>query len=141
MSFIKIWVHAVWSTYNREPWLTKDIRQIVFSHIKENAVKKNIHLDHINGYYEHVHCLLSLNADQNIATIANLLKGESSFWINQNGLTKTKFSWQDDYFAVSVSYSQIGLVRNYIQKQEEHHKNKTFQQEHEEFIRKYELQC
>lgn len=73
--------------------------------------QKGIHLDHINGYKEHVHCLLSLNSDQNIATVANLLKGESSFWINKNKLAKEKFGWQDEYFAASISYSQLHAVR------------------------------
>ena len=137
MSYIKIWVHAVWATHERQPFLHKDIRWDVFNHIKENATSKNIHVDHINGYLEHVHCLISLKADQNIATVANLLKGESSFWINKNKLTKTKFSWQDDYFAVSVSESQIGVVRRYIRNQEEHHRRKSFQEEYDEFIEKY----
>jgi len=81
MAYIKIWIHLVWATKDRHPFLTKDIRQKVFSHIKENARTKGIHLDHINGYAEHVHCLISLDSDQNVATVANLLKGESSHWI------------------------------------------------------------
>jgi REP element-mobilizing transposase RayT len=66
-----------------------------------------------------------------------LIKGESSFWINKNELTKEKFEWQDEYFAVSVSESMIDKVREYIKKQEEHHSTKTFQEEYDEFISKY----
>lgn len=66
-----------------------------------------------------------------------LIKGESSFWINKNELTNEKFEWQDEYFAVSVSESMLDKVREYIKKQEEHHSKKTFQQEYEEFITKY----
>jgi REP-associated tyrosine transposase len=137
MPYIRIWVHLVWTTKDRASYLTGDIRQKVFDHILENAKTKNIHINHINGYNEHVHCLISLNADQNIATIANLLKGESSFWINKNNLTKTKFGWQDEYFATSISHSQIGKVREYIRNQEEHHRKKSFQEEYQEFIDKY----
>ncbi len=140
MPYIKIWIHLVWDTKNRQHYLNKEIRQQVFEHIKENAQTKGIFIDHINGYVEHVHCLVSLNSDQNIATIANLLKGESSFWINKNKLTKTKFGWQDEYFAASVSHSQVDKVRQYIRNQEEHHKMKTFQQEYDEFVSKYEFE-
>jgi len=66
-----------------------------------------------------------------------LIKGESSFWINKNQLTKEKFSWQDEYFAVSVSESMIESVRNYIKNQEIHHKKKSFADEYQEFIDKY----
>jgi len=40
-----------------------------------------------------------MDAEQNIANIINLLKGESSFWVNKQNMTKDKFGWQDDYFA------------------------------------------
>jgi REP element-mobilizing transposase RayT len=66
-----------------------------------------------------------------------LIKGESSYWINKNRLTKEKFEWQNEYFAVSVSESMLDKVRDYIKNQEEHHRKKTFQEEYDEFISKY----
>ena len=66
-----------------------------------------------------------------------LIKGESSFWINKNELTKNKFQWQDEYFAVSVSESIIDKVRDYIKNQETHHDKKTFEEEYDEFILKF----
>lgn len=140
MPYIKIWIHAVWSTYNREPFLNDDVRPKVFDHIKENAKSKGIYLDEINGHIDHVHCIISMNAEQNIATIMNLLKGESSFWINRNKLIKFNFGWQDEYFAVSVSQSQIENVRQYIRNQSEHHKKISFQQEYDDFIKKYNFE-
>jgi len=67
--------------------------------------------------------------DQNISKICQLIKGESSFWVNQNNLTPEKFSWQDDYFAVSVSESQVIAIINYIKNQEKHHSKKSFEEE------------
>ncbi len=139
MSFIKILVHAVWATKDRKPYLTSDIKQQVLAHIRSYAPTKNIIIDHINGGVEHLHCLLSLNSDQNIATVINLLKGESSFWINKNRITPIKFGWQDEYFAVSIGESQIDTIRKYIRDQEIHHKKKSFQQEYDEFITKYKF--
>jgi putative transposase len=117
--------------------MDKSTRPIIFEHIRENARAKGIYVDHINGFSEHVHCLISMQAEQNIATIMNLLKGESSFWINRNIETKEKFYWQDEYFAVSLGHSQLESVREYIRNQEVHHAGKTFQQEYDEFIEKY----
>ena len=132
MGYTKIWVHLVWATKKREPVLNKAIRTKIFSHIRENALAKNIHIDFINGHIDHVHILISLNADQTISNIIQLIKGESSYWINKNKLTLQKFEWQDDYFAVSVSESGINSVREYIKNQEEHHAKKTFQKEYDE---------
>lgn len=137
MPFVKTWIHLVWATKKRQPFLTKDIRFKVFTHIRENALKKNIYVDFVNGYTDHVHCLISLNQEQTIAKVVQLIKGESSFWINKNNLCKEYFEWQDDYFAVSVSESGVNRVREYIKNQEVHHGTKTFEQEYDEFIEKY----
>src|SRR4051794_16015233 len=107
MPHVKVWVHFVWTTKNRRPFLTDDIRQRVFDHIRQNAKVKGIFLDHINGWVEHVHCLISLGTEQTISEIVKLLKGESSHWINHQGLTKQKFQWQHEYFAVGVSESVV----------------------------------
>ena len=139
MPLLKIWIHLVWATKNRAPVLTKDIREIIFKHIKENGKKKNIHVDFVNGHCDHVHCLVSLNAEQTIAKVVQLLKGESSYWANKNNLCEEKLAWQDEYFAVSVSESGVDRVREYIKNQEEHHRNKTFGEEYDEFIKKYGL--
>jgi len=137
MSFIKVYVHYVWSTKNRYPFLTKDIRRDVFSHIRKNAETKNIYIDFINGYVDHVDCLVSLNDDLSIGKIAQLLKGESSFWINQQNMTSDKFAWQDEYFAIGLGDDKLNVVRQYIANQEEHHKKQTFTQEYDKFIERY----
>jgi len=115
MPFIKIYIHFVWSTKNRYPFLdSKELRLKVWNHIKENAEEKGIFIDFINGYSDHCHCLVSLGVDQTIQKVIQLIKGESSFWINKQGLTKSKFEWQDEYFAVSVSESVLDKVRVYV---------------------------
>jgi len=129
MSYIKIWLHFVWTTKNRIHFLDDEIRNEIIYHIKEYSSLKSIHLDHINGYYDHLHALISLNQNQNTSDIMKLIKGESSFWINKNKLTKMKFEWQDDYYAVSVGISQIARVRKYIQNQVYHHLKITLQRE------------
>ena len=138
MPFTKVYIHFVWSTKGRFPFLNSaDLRKKVWNHIRENATSKGIFLDFVSGYDDHCHCLVSLGIDQTIQKTVMLIKGESSFWINKNQLTKEKFEWQDEYFAVSVSESKIDAVRNYIKNQEEHHKKKSFQEEYDEFILRY----
>ena len=137
MPYIRIWIHIIWTTKNRERIITKEIRQNLLKHIRENAKVKNIFLDFINCEPEHVHATISLGSDQTISKVAQLLKGESSNWINKNKLLPGHFEWQDEYIAVSVSESQINKVRDYIKNQEEHHRKKSFTEEYDEFIRKY----
>jgi putative transposase len=137
MSHVKIRVHLVFTIKNRDPLLTKEIRSNVHAHIAKNCREKEIYLKAVNGYSEHVHCLISVGKDQCISKIAQLIKGESSFWINKNNMTRSKFAWQDDYWAVSIGEPQVERVLNYIQNQEAHHSKKLFDKEVEEFMQKY----
>lgn len=141
MPFIKVYIHFVWSTKNRVPYLNSmDLRRSMWKHIKENSEKKGIFVDYVNGYEDHCHCLISLGADQTISEVMQLIKGESAFWFNKHNFIKEKFEWQDEYFAVSVSESSIERVRNYIKNQEAHHRKKTFNDEHDDMINKFGFQ-
>jgi len=137
MSWVSIWVHIVFATENSEPFLHSGIRKQVFQHIKQNAEEKGFWIDCVNGYTDHAHCLISLNKNQTISDVVQLIKGESSFWINKNKLTQTRFSWQDDYWAVSVSESHLGRLRKYIFNQEDHHNKEDFSKEIENFTNRY----
>ncbi len=140
MSYVRIWVHLVFATKNRYPYLTNNIRYKLQKHIIENCKEKSIFLQAVNGYTEHLHCLISIGRDQTIAKIAQLIKGESAFWINSNKLVNGNFMWQDDYFAVSVSQSGVEAVEKYIKNQEIHHSRKSFDCEVNEFVAKYKFE-
>lgn len=129
MSFVRIWVHMVFSTQNREQVLDKKIRTALIKHIRANCKDKEIYLDSINGWSDHLHLLISLGREQNIAKLLMLIKGESAHWLNEQGWIRGKFRWQDDYYAISVSESQLEQVRSYIARQEEHHKAVPFDRE------------
>lgn len=137
MSYVKIMVHSLWSTKNRVPLIGESLKGELLNHIRENAVKKNIFIDTVNCIPDHIHLLISLGSEQTISKVIQLIKGESSHWINEQNIIRHKFEWQDDYFAVSVSQSMIEQVRTYIRNQEEHHRKKTFAEEYAEFINKY----
>ena len=140
MPYTKVLIHFIWSTKNRQHLISNDIKPLLLQHIKDNSTKKGIFIDTLNCVSDHIHLLVSLGTEQTIAKSAMLIKGESSFWINKQGLTKAKFEWQDEYIALSISYSAIDKVRTYIINQEEHHKKKTFADEYEEFLRAHHFE-
>ncbi|MBO6584817.1 MAG: IS200/IS605 family transposase [Gracilimonas sp.] len=137
MPFIKMYGHFVWATKSRKKLLSLDNKNILCQHIREYSKAKQIHLLNINGWHDHLHALISISSDQNIQTIMNLIKGESSYWANRNLSLPEKFGWQEEYFAVSVGESQLKRVNGYIDKQEKHHQVKPFSEEYEEFIKNY----
>lgn len=137
MPFVKVMIHAVWGTKNRFPFLLKEIRPTIYTHISDNAKTKGLYIDCLNGIEDHIHVLMGLNADISISKTLQLIKGESSYWINKQSLVQPSFEWADEYYAASVSESKLDDVRRYIYKQEEHHKKRTFQEECAEFMKHY----
>ena len=69
MSFVKIWVHLVFATKNRQPLLESKFRSELYNHIRENCKEKGIFLKAINGYSDHIHCLISLGKDQSMVSV------------------------------------------------------------------------
>jgi putative transposase len=114
MAFIRIRIHCVWGTKNRTPFLFNNNKIDIIRHIKENANTKNIYVDFINGDKEHIQCLISIGADQTISKIMQMIKGESSHWINNSSIIKGKFEWADEYFATSADEYNLNIVRDYI---------------------------
>ena len=139
MPFVKVMIHFIWSTKNRHPLISKELKPNLLSHIKQNSIKKEIFIDCLNCVEDHIHLLISLGTSQTIDKIAMLIKGESSFWVNHEKLIPKKFEWQDEYIALSVSKSAIPKVRAYIANEEEHHNKQTFMQEYEAFLAGYDF--
>ena len=110
MPYTRIAIHAMWSTKNRDKIITKELKPVLLEHIRENAKKKNILLDTINCVQDHIHILFFLMPSQKLSDVLQLIKGESSFWVNRQKLKSTKFEWQDEYIAISVSQSVIEKV-------------------------------
>ena len=130
----------MWTTKNRIPYLKDPIRDMVLSHIRDNAKQKGIFIDHINGSLEHLHALISLGAKQTISEIMQKIKGESSYWINKNKMTRFKFEWQDDYYAVSIGMSQLDILREYIRNQVAHHTKVSLEEELTKLIEEYKME-
>jgi putative transposase len=134
MPFTKIMIHFMWATKNRQRLITNELKPLLLNHIKENSVRKGIYIDCHNCVEDHMHMLVSLGVDQTVSKIMNLVKGESSFWVNGQNIIKHKFEWQDEYIGLSVSESAVDKVRQYIADQEKHHLKKSFEQEYNEFM-------
>jgi putative transposase len=140
MPYVRNWLHCVWGTKNRDLYLNSEFRYDVTNHIRENAKTKGIYIDSIDGSSDHLHCLFLLHHDMSLSKAMQLIKGESSFWINHNGLLRYRFSWAEEYYGVSVSESQKTNVQRYIRNQVEHHKKVIWDEEREEMIRYYGFQ-
>ena len=138
-SFNKIWLHAIWGTKQRAPFINQKIEKKIHQFLSEQLREIGCPVRIINGMPDHIHCLFLLNPQKSIAEVIKQIKGSSSHYINQDNLMVEKFSWQTGYAAFSVSESVVERVFQYIKNQKEHHRKKTFQQEHDDFLKIYGL--
>jgi len=133
-SYYKIWLHVVFSTKHRLPLIEPFVERRIHDHMREQLIEYGCPVRIINGMADHVHLLFLHNPRMTIADIIKQVKGNTSHWINQLDLVRFKFAWQEGYGAFSVSESQLERVFQYIHNQKEHHSNKLFVDEYDEFI-------
>ena len=128
-SFNSCVVHCVWSTKNREPILTSDLRERLWPYLGGIAKENKIKALAIGGTTDHVHMLLSLPATLSVAKAIQLLKGNSSKWIHETFPKMRSFEWQQGYGAFSIGISAVDSTIAYICGQTNHHRARSFGEE------------
>ena len=132
-NYLALWYHLVWSTKNRDLLIDKAWKWELYARMKTFCKEKEYHLDFVNGVEDHVHLLISPKPKFSLSDIVRDIKRDSYYWVTDNKKCEEVFSWQDGYGALTVSPSQVKKVRNYIRKQEEHHKIHTYESEIKRF--------
>jgi len=128
-------VHYVFSTKNREPWITRDLENRLWPFMGGIAKQNRMKALAVGGTSDHVHRLVSLPATVSVSKGVQLVKGPSSKWVHENFRgTHRGFSWQEGYGAFTVSVSRVPGTIAYIQGQKEHHRKKTFKEEYLAFL-------
>lgn len=137
-SLSKVLVHLIFSTKHREPLIGLEIRPRfhaylvgILDHLKSPSIQTG-------GVADHVHILLALHRTISQAELVETVKKSSSKWMKIDGGVP-EFTWQAGYGALSIGESQADSVIRYIQRQEEHHRKVTFQEEFRTFLERYRL--
>ena len=118
-SYVIHHVHIVFSTKNRERSIHEKL-QPKWAYMAGILKNHRMHAVAIGGIEDHIHALVDLGPIHGIAKAVQVLKANSSRWMNEQ--RGTRFAWQEGYFAASVSKSQVKTVIRYIANQKEHHK-------------------
>jgi REP element-mobilizing transposase RayT len=135
--FTPLLTHVTFSTKDRFPHLDRELARECHAYlggIIENCDGKPII---VGGYRDHVHLLFDLPATQSVADFVRKLKSNSSKWIHEKWPHRSKFQWQSGYAAFAVSRSARDRVVSYIERQEQHHRNMTYQDEVRRFLREH----
>jgi REP element-mobilizing transposase RayT len=139
-SFTSILVHLVWSTKNREPFLSSEIGNRLWPYLGGIARENKIKALAVGGVSDHVHMLISMPATLSVAKTLQLLKGNSSKWIHETFPKLHCFECQEGYGAFTIGVSGIDATVAYIRKQAEHHRVRSFREEFIAMLRRHGLE-
>jgi REP-associated tyrosine transposase len=139
-TYTNLVTHIVFSTKDRLPYIRDERRDDVFTYI--GGIVRNLKgtAINVNGAADHVHLLIRQPASLAVAKTAEIIKTNSSRWINEHRVLHRTFAWQSGYAAFSVSDSNVDRVSRYISNQQEHHRRITFQEELIEFLKRSKIE-
>jgi putative transposase len=138
-SLSQLYVHLTFGTKDRFPFIHEGFKNQLHSYLAGTLKIYESPALIINSVPDHVHILFRLSKNYSLAKVVEELKKQSSKWMKEAEGGNKKFSWQIGYGAFSVSSSKINVVKNYIEGQKEHHALKSYKEEIEEFIKKYDM--
>lgn len=138
-TYSQIYIHIVFAVKGRQNLISVKWKDELNKYITGIVTNEGQKLIAINGMPDHMHILIGMKPTATLSNIVRDIKANSSKFINQKQWVAGKFEWQQGFGAFSYSHSQLNTVINYIQKQEKHHKVKTFKEEYLEFLQLYEI--
>ena len=138
-SLARLHVHLVFSTKNRERYITDGVREALHAYMASVLQNLGCAPVLINSVEDHVHILFDLSRTVSISQAVEDVKKSSSKWIKTQGPEFAGFAWQSGYGAFAVSESNVEMVREYIARQQEHHRKTTFQEEYRLFLERHRV--
>ncbi len=139
-TFTQLQIQLIFAVQNRTSLIDKYWKDRLYAYMT-GIIQNNGHkLLIINGMPDHVHILIGFRTTQALSELVQIVKRDSSKWINENKLVRGKFSWQEGFAAFSYSHSHLQNVIEYIKNQEEHHRKLTFLEEYKSFLEKFEIE-
>jgi putative transposase len=140
-SLSAVFVHLIFSSKNRDPLLApRALAMDMHSYLAGISSRLGCHPVLINGVEDHVHLLVRLSRTVTQADLVKELKRASTLWLREQSPDNAAFSWQAGYGIFSVSVSNLDQVKDYIARQEEHHRKVTFQEELRLFLQRHQLE-
>ena len=133
-------LHVVFSTKHRSSLITPDLRTELYPYLAGILQKKNCDVIQIGGMPDHVHLLFTLGRTVSIAELVRDLKSDATKWIKEKRRERSEFSWQAGYGSFGVGPRDVDMIVRYIQNQETHHKQVSFQDEFRKLLREHNIE-
>jgi putative transposase len=139
-TFTQVHIHAVFAVKFRNALILPSWKDRFHQYIT-GIVQGNGHkMLAINSMPDHMHILFGLRPTQSLADVMRMAKCDSSEWVNKNRLSSGDFKWQAGYSAFSYSKWDLKRVADYVENQQDHHRQRTFLEEHAQLLEAFEIE-
>ena len=136
-SYVECRLHCIFSTEGRRNLIPADVQPRLWAYIGGIVRQDGMTTITVGGTANHAHVLLAVPATITIAKALQLIKAGSSLWLHETFPPLSGFAWQEVYAAFSVSASRIDATMRYIQRQDEHHRTLSFEDEFKRFLERH----
>ena len=133
-TYTKNYVHIVFSTKYRQPWITDSLSSIIFRYVAGTCNALDCPVVTVGGYLDHIHILCALSKNITLSTLVKEIKSSSSKFVKRKFPGCSGFYWQTGFAAFSVDYWSIDKIQKYINTQKEHHQKTGFKEEYRKFL-------
>ncbi len=120
-NYAEIYIHFVWTTKNRGPWLTEDIRDDVHAAIFKKCQEIGCPPIAVGSIEDHLHILTELRPSLSASEFVKEVKGTSSHLINHALKPNEILRWQNKFGVFSLTKKGIPRVKAYVLNQRKHH--------------------
>ncbi len=128
-AYSDILLHIVFGTRQRRPVIQEQFHSRLYEYMAGVAKIEFGKAMLIGGTADHVHALIVLRPDVSVSEAMRKLKCLSSGWVHKTFAENQDFQWQEGYGCFSVSRSNMPRVYKYIERQREHHRKQSFDEE------------
>jgi putative transposase len=138
-TYTQIYLQIVFAVQDRQRLIRREHKEELHKYISGIIYNQGQKLLAIHCMPDHAHVLVGLKPSMALSDLVQVVKSDSTNFINRKRWVPGRFSWQEGYGAFSYGHSQLTTVIRYIHNQEQHHTKRTFRQEYLEFLKRFEV--
>ena len=138
-TYTQIHLQFVFAVKYRAALISEDWEEDLYKYITGITTQKGHKMLQINGMPDHLHMLVGFRTDETVSNFMKDIKGDSSRWVNKNGVIRSQFNWQNGYGAFSYSKWDVATIIRYIQRQKIHHQSVTLREEYVAILDQHEV--
>lgn len=138
-TYTQIYIQVVFAVQGRQSLIQPERNDELQKYITGIVTNQGQKLIAINNMPDHMHILIGQKPTMALSDLVRDIKAGSSGFINDCRWVAGRFSWQEGFGAFSYGHSQLGAVIRYIQNQQQHHRRRSFAEEYEQLLERFNI--